>query len=197
VTVRTRHHNAAAHREEIADQVNTNTTDISTLETQSPTLGTEVDATNSGADDLTSIDFTGIPSWVTKIQILFSGISTSGTSNVMVQIGDSGGVETSGYLGCAARITVGTTNTSNFTTGFGLLSSMSAVSVIHGILYLTLEDSSNNTWVYGFDGGLSNGNAVLCGGGNKSLSAALDRVSITTVGGSDTFDAGDINILYE
>jgi uncharacterized repeat protein (TIGR02059 family) len=34
-------------------------------------------------------------------------------------------------------------------------------------------------------------------GGAKSLSATLDRVCITTVNGTDTFDAGSINILYE
>jgi hypothetical protein len=34
-------------------------------------------------------------------------------------------------------------------------------------------------------------------GGFVPLSGTLDRVRITTANGTDTFDAGSINILYE
>jgi len=34
-------------------------------------------------------------------------------------------------------------------------------------------------------------------GGSKTLSDTLTQVRITTVNGTDTFDAGTINILYE
>jgi hypothetical protein len=35
------------------------------------------------------------------------------------------------------------------------------------------------------------------GGFQVSLSGTLDRIRLTTVNGSDTFDAGSINIIYE
>jgi len=193
VTVRTRHHNAAAHREEIADQVNTNTTDISTLETQSPTLGTEVDATNSGADDLTVIDFTGIPSWVQKITIELVGVSTNGTSDPLIQIGDSGGIEDSGYLGASSALG-GSVSTINYTAGFGLNNSSGAAAILHGVLNLTKEGAL--AWVANGTFGQSNAAAMVLTAGSKSLSAVLTQLRITTAGGSDAFDAGTINILY-
>jgi hypothetical protein len=33
--------------------------------------------------------------------------------------------------------------------------------------------------------------------GHVSLSGALDRIRLTTVNGTDTFDAGSVNIIYE
>ena len=37
----------------------------------------------------------------------------------------------------------------------------------------------------------------LYGGGNVTLGGALDRIRVTTVNGTDLFDAGSINIMYE
>lgn len=153
-------------------------------------LGTEV-ATTSG----TSIDFTGIPSWVTQIEINFDGLSTNGTSNVMLQIGDSGGIETSGYLGSATFLgNAAAIVAANFTTGFGVTGSVVAGSVMHGTFVLTLENVSANTWLCEGGLGYSNGPGSGVGEGSKSLSATLDRVRLTTVGGADTFDAGVLNI---
>jgi len=156
-----------------------------------PVLGTE-QATTSG----TSIDFTGIPSWATKVIIQFVGVSTSGTSNILVQIGDSGGVEATGYLGGSTFMNAAVTS-SNFTTGFGVTQTTAATAVWHGSVTLTLEDSANFTWVASGVVGRSDVTAMNVCAGSKSLSAALDRVRITTVGGTETFDAGAINILYE
>ena len=140
----------------------------------------------------TSIDFTGIPSTAKRITINFNGVSTSGTSHPLFQIGDSGGIETTGYLGSGSDITTVTT----YTTGFGIPSSQAA-NVLHGSLVLSLMNSANNTWAaHGIFGQTTNNN-VNQTAGVKSTSATLDRVRITTVGGSDTFDAGEINISYE
>jgi hypothetical protein len=155
------------------------------------TSGTAVSASG------TSVDFTGIPSTAKRITVMFSGVSTNGTSIIQVQLGDSGGVETTGYVGGYA---------SNGVSG-GILSgipltyaSMPAVSAISGSLTISLLDASTNTWVCaGSQARLSAGvtqEATTFGGG-KSLSATLDRVRITTVSGTNTFDAGTINILYE
>jgi hypothetical protein len=157
----------------------------------SPTLATEV-ASTSG----TSVDFTGIPTWVRKITIQFFGVSVSGTSPILVQLGDSGGIETTGYLGSGGGVAA-VSNSANHTAGFGIADAGAATAVFHGVVSLTLEDSVAFTWLAASVMGRSDGAVVNVGGGSKSLSAALDRVRITTTGGTDTFDLGSINILYE
>ena len=152
------------------------------------TLGTE-QASTSG----TSIDFTGIPSGVKRITIMFNGTSTSGTSPIMIQIGDSGGVETSGYNSNVSDNAAST----NSTAGFIQLTASVAAGLYRGTFVLDLEDSSDFTWI-GFGNLTQDGSAkVNSSAGGKALSATLDRVRITTVNGSDTFDAGAINISYQ
>ena len=155
-------------------------------------LGT-AQASTSG----TSIDFTSIPSWVKRITIMYSGVSTSGTSNWLVQLGDSGGVENTGYLGVGTFLGA-TVSGTNYTTGFGLLIN-GATHVLHGTVVLTLLSSSANTWTCTGSLGGTGGAAgyIYSTGGAKSLSGTLDRVRLTTVNGTDTFDAGSVNILYE
>lgn len=154
------------------------------------TLGT-AKASTSG----TSVEFTGIPSWAKRITISLVGVSTSGTSQPVFQIGDSGGFETSGYLGASSSLGIAV-NSANYTDGFGLYIA-AAANVIHGAIVLTLVDASTFTWSAQGVFGLSNTTLTISTAGSKSLSATLDRVRITTQGGSDTFDAGAINILYE
>ena len=155
-------------------------------------LGTQV-ASTSG----TSVAFSSIPSGVRKIHIMFSGVSTSGTSNVMIQLGDSGGLEATGYLGSASTITTATPATANFTTGYGVTATTIAGMIIHGTATLTLMNASTFTWACTSLVGHSNATTFSMGAGVKSLSAELTQLAITTVGGADTFDAGAINISYE
>jgi hypothetical protein len=152
--------------------------------------GTEV-ASTSG----TSIDFTGIPSWVKQITVMFSGVSTSGSSDWLIQLGDAGGIETTGYLGTGTSIQAGTGETL-YTAGFGIRSG-SAANICHGAVIISQLNASSNAWVAQGVLGQSNVARTLLTGGGKPLSATLDRIRITTVNGTDTFDAGSINILYE
>jgi hypothetical protein len=164
------------------------TTDGSTWSaTQKIVLGT-TQASTSG----TSIDFTSIPSWAKRATVMFNGVSTNGTNNLLVQIG-AGSVTTSGYAGSAAYL-LSTPSGSLFTAGFGILSS-SPSNVISGQMILSTLGS--NIWVCSYTIGATNNAQILFGGGNITLSGALDRVRITTAGGTDTFDAGSINIMYE
>jgi hypothetical protein len=144
----------------------------------------------------TSIDFTGIPSWVKRITVMLSGVSVSGTSIPLFQLGDSGGIENTGYVVTASVSVSGTAETTS-TAGF-LLYTNNASNTIRGAIVFYLIDSATNSWVgngtFGTQGGV---NTCIMLGGSKSLSATLDRVRITTVNGTDTFDAGSINILYE
>lgn len=148
-------------------------------------------ATTSG----TSIDFTSIPPWARKITIQFVAVSTSGTDNILVQIGDSGGAENSGYSSTAsfvANTVVDTASTAGFIVTSGPIAASSAQ---YGAVTLTLEDAPTFTWVS--TGLLTRDGAMQVSAGSKATSAALDRVRITTTGGSDTFDAGAINVMYE
>jgi hypothetical protein len=160
------------------------------------TSGTAV-ASTSG----TSIDFTDIPSWVKRITVMFNGVSTNGSSIPMVQIGDGGGIENTGYSGqgnsfvnSGGAINV-VTSTAN-TVGFNLSSSISTNASKALIGTATITNITGNSWVLNSFNSQSVG-AAGAGTGAKTLSATLDRIRITTVNGTDTFDAGSINILYE
>jgi hypothetical protein len=126
---------------------------------------------------------------------MFSGVSTNGTSAQQIQIGDAGGVEITGYVGTGTANSTGAfPATSNFTTGFGLNNASVAAQTQQGIATICLIGS--NTWVFSWVGGRDNA-VDLRGAGTKTLSDTLTQVRITTVNGTDTFDAGSINILYE
>lgn len=150
--------------------------------------GTVVNSTSG-----TSIDFTGIPSWVKRITVMFNGVSTSGTSTTLVQIG-AGSVTSTGYVSSAQAFTATATTTTTSTAGF--LNSISSASSSRSGQWL-ITNVSSNTWVCSNTLGDSATNSNGIGGGTVTLSGTLDRVRITTTNGTDTFDAGSINILYE
>jgi hypothetical protein len=149
------------------------------------TSGTAV-ASTSG----TSVTFTGIPSTVKRITVLFDGVSTSGTSLWQVQIG-SGSVETSGYQSGVMQSAA----YSGFTAGFGVVNSIAAADTFGGMA--TFATLGSNVWVYSSTINRQGGSAVMSGAGRKTTSGTIDRIRITTVNGTDTFDAGSINILFE
>jgi len=150
------------------------------------TLMTAV-ATTSG----TAIDFTGIPSWAKKITVMFNGTSTNGSSAYLVQAG-SGSIQATGYLSNCSW----SSSTLQATNGFVCVSNITASTNQSGVL--TLFNQTGNSWVSSSLLGTNSGaNALTSGIGNVSLSGVLDRIRITTVNGTDTFDAGSINIMYE
>lgn len=140
----------------------------------------------------TSIDFT-VPAWAKEVVITFDEVSTSGTSNMLLRVGDAGGVEATGY-----RSGVGdSAGSSTDTTGHLLIYAMATGATWSGRVTLTLLNSATFKWICGVQLGRTDAGNYMVGGGSKSTSAALDRLSITTVNGSDTFDAGSINIMYK
>jgi hypothetical protein len=146
----------------------------------------------------TSVDFTGIPSWVKRVTVMLNGVSTNGTSPVIVQLGDSGGVENTGYVSQAAGISttvIDTTRSGTNTDGFRLaINAHAATDAITG--KIDIVNISSNIWIAQ---GIIIASATFptMAVGSKTTSATLDRVRITTVNGTDTFDAGSINIMYE
>ena len=147
----------------------------------------------------TAIDFTGIPSWVKRVTVMFNGVSlaTGGTANnsVIVQIGYSGGLlTTSSYLGATTALGAAA-STTQYTTGFLVETTPANTRAYQGNMVLT--NVSGNGWTEVHTIGDSSTTRSHVGGGYASLAGVLTQVRITTQGGTDTFDAGSINILYE
>lgn len=165
-------------------------TNTMTLLAATGNLGPKVLSTAVASTSGTSIDFTGIPSWVVRITVMFSGVSTNGTSLIIAQLGTSGGLTVSGYLGAAFSGT-----SANVTTGLPTSNDTSASAIRHGSMVIT--NLTSNTWASTCVIGRSDSANTGFGGGSIALSGALTQLRITTVAGTDTFDAGSINILYE
>jgi hypothetical protein len=166
-----------------------------------PSSGTLTNCTNSTVSGTsqattsgTQFDFTGLPAGIKRITVSFSNVSMSGTDNIIVQIGDSGGFETSGYVSTCGAFDVSVLGVATSTAGFLIVASGST-RAFSGSVCLTLIDSSTFSWVSSVAGSLSTTFAVS-GGGYKSLSAEITQVRVTRTG-SDTFDSGTVNILYE
>lgn len=150
------------------------------------TLGTATSASG------TSVDITGISASAKCIIITHAGLSTNGSSQYLVQIGDSGGIENTGYSSQMAD----NGGSASSTAGFNLTRGADSNTSLSGTVMINLVNSATNLWAASWvngDGAASTTPAR--GGGQKTLSATLDRVRITTAGGTDTFDAGTINIL--
>jgi hypothetical protein len=141
----------------------------------------------------TAIDFTGIPSWAKKIIVVVDGVSTTGVSVPIIQLGDAGGIETSGYVAGASDFAAYAAQTA----GIPLSRDARAADLLSGSILITILSTASNTWLASGNINADGANAVMSCAGKKSTSATLDRIRITTVGGTDTFDAGTINIMYE
>ena len=144
---------------------------------------------------VTSVDFASIPSWVKRITVILSGVSTSGTSGCLLQLGYQNPVTSTGYVSGTTAIgntVVGSLTTS--TAGVLATSALVAAQTLNGsVIFSTL---GSNIWV-AQGSTYSSATATFVVAGSVTLSGTLDRVRITTVNGTDTFDAGSINILYE
>jgi hypothetical protein len=141
----------------------------------------------------TSVDFTGIPSWVKRITVMFSGVSTNGSSNLICRIGD-GSVVSSGYASGTARVGASGTGATS-TAGYLLTPDNGSSVTTHG--QIVVFNISGNSWTSSFVLSRSDDVFTYLGGGSVTLSGTLDRIRITTVNGTDTFDAGSVNLLLE
>ncbi len=151
------------------------------------TLGT-AQATTSGV----SKEFTSIPSWVKRITMMFDAVSTNGTSILLVQLGSTT-YQTSGYdseVGVTYLTTVGSAGS---TSGFYLADSDPSYSLSGAI---TISLMGSNKWVA--TSTVRNfGSRTVYQAGRVALSGTLDRIKLLTANGTDAFDAGSINIMYE
>lgn len=171
-----------------------------TLVNVTGTLAPIVSGTAITLTTQTAPAFTDIPSWVKRITLQFAGVSTNSTGVILVQLGTGATptYTTSGYVGGAYLfISTPGIGVSSISSGFAIetsSASLTAGTIRHGLVTLTLQ--TGNTWVAsGFLGhtGTTTGGAV---GGYVALSGALTAVRLY-IDGTQQFDAGTINILYE
>lgn len=145
----------------------------------------------------TERDFTGIPSWVRRIVVSMNGVSLSGTALLRFRLGTSGGFATSGYLG-ASSVIAATVATANQTAGFDIYNSAPAAADIYcGTIEFTCIDPASFIWVADGVFAQTSSARTYTVSGQVTLAAALTQVRLTTSNGTDTFDAGAINIHYE
>jgi hypothetical protein len=156
------------------------------------TLGAVV-ATTSG----TSIDFTGIPAWVKRITVNYSLVSTNGSNGLIVQLGTSGGIVSTLYECQFVEAVAGAAGAGTSTTGFYCVNMNSSSGVASGSVVLSLLSPAAFTWVMTGNGSNTNSARAYSASGGRSLAAVLDRVRLTTVGSTNTFDAGSVNVSYE
>jgi hypothetical protein len=158
--------------------------------------GTVQSATAQASTSGTSIDFTGIPSWVKRITVMFSGVSTNGGSLPIIRLGTGGTPATTGYLSCSSVASQGATNTViSITDGFNWFGGASTYTQQGSFIFTNI---SGNSWVcQGIVNSTSGVTFVSFTAGSVTLGGVLNMVRITTQNGTDAYDAGSINILYE
>jgi len=158
--------------------------DGSQLTTTSSLVTGTTQATTSG----NAVNFTSIPSTVKRISVLFRGISLSGTDDLIIQLGTSGGLVVSGYASLSHYGGAGASSTSGF-----IVFGAGTTNIVSGIM--TIAHMGSNVYVSSHSCKYNTANGVF-GGGDVALGGTLDRLTITTTG-SNTFDAGSVNIMYE
>lgn len=165
---------------------------MNTMASSVITSGTAT-ATTSG----TGVDYTGLPSWVRRVTVIFNGVSLSGTDSPIVQLGTGGTPTyvTSGYLGGSQNLTTVPGSASAQPGTSFTIQSTTATNAVYGIGTLVLLESSSNTWVWTFQAQQST-TAISFSMGSVALSGALTAIRIGR-SGTNTFDAGKVNILYE
>lgn len=159
------------------------------------TQGTE-QATTSG----TSVTFGSIPSGVSMVVMNLFGVSqASNAQTIRIQLGDGGGIETSGYLSTSAKIADQAIESATLrhTAGFGLGTiNWDSGNILHGSIIFTLQDAAAYTWMYHAMINESDDDGIYFGSGSKALSAELTQIKFGTAAGA-TLDAGAINIMYQ
>jgi hypothetical protein len=151
-------------------------------------------ATAQNSTSGTSIDFTGIPSWAKRVTALFNSVSTNGSDYIVVRLGTSGGiVSTNYYSTTGANTSANVSSSVNYTSGFGIQSGAAGNSLIGQYI---ITNVSGNSWIASgtFAGNTSN---TIFAVGRIDLASALTQLRVTTTGGTDTFDNGVVNIMYE
>jgi hypothetical protein len=144
----------------------------------------------------TTSTITGIPPWAKRVTVLYAGLSGNGSADPILRLGTSGGIVSSGYIGNTFDYAAG----NQYTTAMGLCASSSVAAAynVNGRVELFLINASSNQWVGSVTSGLNpTGGEGGAGGYSISLSGALTQVQLTWSNGTDAFDAGTFNVMYQ
>lgn len=152
------------------------------------TTGTAVNTT-SGSTVLVS---NTIPSWARKITVIFNNVSCSGTDQLLVQLGTSGSIITSGYTSNAAQIADTGTLVTTSSAGFVIMvdAASRAFTGTMSICFL-----SGTTWVSSHSGTVAS-NRMNAGGGSVDVGGTVAQLQLDW-SSTGTFDSGSVNIMYE
>lgn len=159
--------------------------------------GTSINTTSG-----TAHDFTGIQSWVKRITIMLRGLSTNGTSGVVVRLGTSGGIQTNTYIGgTSGGQSSGSVMIGAWSSGIELVHGAGYTNpgdYVSGSITFNLINQAENAWsVTGTVFRYGSANVYDQIAGMVELTGSVTTIRITTLSGSDIFDAGQINIHYE
>lgn len=149
-----------------------------------------VKASTSGA----AVQFPDIPAWVRRITLAINGVSTSGGANILVQLGTGGTPTTSGYV-----------SESVFSSASGVvpISSAAGIPIFNNAAsynhygQLVFTNISGNTWLASGQFVSTGTTGAIISGGVVTLSGVLNYLRMVTANGTDTFDAGSVNLFYE
>lgn len=150
--------------------------------------------TVSGTITVVGVDFLSIPTWAKRITLILNGVSTSGTAYIRFRLGTASGIESSGYNASSTYVGTSVADGAISSAGFDGYGDSGAAGARYGTYTFTYMGSN----IWSLTGSHSFATAFIFSiTGNKALAGTLDRLRVTTANGTDTFDAGSINILYE
>jgi hypothetical protein len=144
----------------------------------------------------TTIDFTGIPSWVRRITVMFDRVSVSGTSTMGVVLGTTSGFEVTGYNGMAMATTTGGNAAITLSASFLLYDNTPNATMLNSG-HMVITRLTGNTWVASASVGNDGASRFRIMGGSKVLGGEITQLRVLTTNGTDTFDNGTINVMYE
>lgn len=138
---------------------------------------------------------TDLPDWVSQVELSFSGLSSNGTSEHLVQIGPAAGIVATGYFCQSGGFDAANQVLVNGTTGI-IVKNPGAANSSAGVLRLTRQGTL--LWLATVQlthVGAGLGSQWFCVG-SISLAGALKRIRLTNANGTDQFDAGTVSMNY-
>ncbi len=140
-----------------------------------------------------AVSFTGIPAGVRRVTLNWAGLVGTGNYNLLIQLGTSSGVTTSGYATTGAYYG-SSAGAGNYTTGWSTygwyITYTSTGTMIFNLL-------GSNIWVgtatYAVEGQIYGQHMM----GRITLASALTTVYVTTASNGGVFTGGSLNVMYE
>jgi len=136
----------------------------------------------------TEANFTGIPADVRQVTVMFDELSISGNDDLLIQLGDSSGIETSGYISRSVW-----TNASESTAGMIIRGTSSAYKWTGTMTFTRVHTSNKFLQTHTLIDTANNGQRI--GAGSKTLSGELTQLKVKP-SGSNTFDGGSVSITW-